>query len=210
MSIGRYGSGAEDPNTTWPIYLGDETLIRGYGYGSFSSDECVVNDAAPQTRRQPAARCSIDCSEARSLVVNAEFRIPLFGTEGFGLLNFPFLPTEVSPFFDAGVSYTNAQGPDFASHASANTIPANCAATSQRPDVDAAAGVLSVRRSHSGVQHRPVVPLQPDGLRDHGSVHRPSVPAAEEELGVGIPAGAGLVRLGWTDRQVDSYGERLG
>ena len=55
--------------------------------------------------------------------------------------------------------------------------------------------LLPVRRPHSGVQHRPVVPLQPDGIRDHGSLHRPSVPAPDEELGVGIPAGAGLVRL---------------
>ena len=40
--------------------------------------------------------------------------------------NFPFLPTEVSPFFDAGVSYTNAQGPDFRLTRSANTITAYC------------------------------------------------------------------------------------
>ncbi len=44
LSLGRYGSGAEDPNTTWPIYLGEETLIRGYGYGSFNSDECQVDN----------------------------------------------------------------------------------------------------------------------------------------------------------------------
>ena len=43
--------------------------------------------------------------------------------EGFGLLNFPFLPTEVSPFFDAGVAYTNAQGPDWRLASSANNVP---------------------------------------------------------------------------------------
>ena len=68
---------------------------------------------------------------SKAAVINAEFRIPLFGTEGFGLLNFPFLPTEVSPFFDAGVSYTNSQSPDFRFTREANTIPTNCAPASR-------------------------------------------------------------------------------
>jgi len=128
MSLGRYGNGAEDVNTTWPIYLGEETLMRGYGYGSFTSDECVVTGVAAGTQA-----ASVGCPAFQRLfgskvgVVNAEFRIPLFGTEGFGLLNFPFLPTEVSPFFDAGVSYTNAQSPNFRLTREANDIPTNCA-----------------------------------------------------------------------------------
>ena len=128
MSLGRYGSGAEDVNTTWPIYLGEETLMRGYGYGSFTSDECVVTGAAAGSQA-----ATVGCPAFQRLfgskvgVVNAEFRIPLFGTEGFGLLNFPFLPTEVSPFFDAGVSYTNSQGPDLRLTRNANDIPTNCA-----------------------------------------------------------------------------------
>ena len=130
ISIGRYGSGAEDPNTTWPIYLGEETLIRGYGYGSFSTDECTVSG-------QPAGvqNAQLGCPAFNRLfgskvgVVNAEFRIPLFGTEGFGLINFPFLPTEVSPFFDGGVSYTNNQSPNFRFASSANEIPAACVGT---------------------------------------------------------------------------------
>ena len=196
VSIGRYGSGAEDPNTTWPIYLGDETMIRGYGYSSFSNDECQVNGTAPGS-----AAAQVGCPTfqrlfgSKAAVFNAEFRIPLFGTEGFGLINFPFLPTEVSPFFDGGVSYTNNQGPDFRFTRSANDIPAKCQATTNYDaGPDPAAGVLSVRRSHSGVQHGTLVPLQPDGLRDHGSVPRASVPASAEELGLGIPAGARLVK----------------
>jgi Tol biopolymer transport system component len=122
LSIGRYGSGAEDPTTTWPLYLGDENLVRGYGYNSFSSNECVVNNASPQAG---AAGCPVfdRLLGSKVLVGNAEFRIPLFGVEGFGLFNFPFLPTEVSPFFDAGVAYTNAQGPDWRLASSANNVP---------------------------------------------------------------------------------------
>ena len=136
VSLGRYGNGAEDPTITWPIYLGDETMIRGYGYSSFSNDECQVNGVAPGS---PASQ--VGCPTFQRLfgskvaVVNAEFRIPLFGTEGFGLVNFPFLPTEVSPFFDAGVSYTNNQGPDFRLTRSANDIPLECQASpSATPD----------------------------------------------------------------------------
>ena len=65
---------------------------------------------------------------SKAAVINTEIRIPLFGTEGFGLINFPFLPTEVSPFFDAGVSYTNGQNPDFRFTRSADAIPASCSA----------------------------------------------------------------------------------
>jgi Tol biopolymer transport system component len=131
ISLGRYGSGAEDPITTWPIYLGDETMIRGYGYNSFTNDECQVTGQVPGS-----AAATVGCPTfqrlfgSRALVFNAEFRIPLFGTEGFGLINFPFLPTEVSPFFDGGVSYTSNQGPDWRFTRTANDIPVGCQATS--------------------------------------------------------------------------------
>ena len=125
VSIGRYGSGAEDPQMTWPIYLGEETLMRGYGYGSFSGDECATTGTVQSTGSQCPALQRLFGSKAA--VINAEFRIPLFGTEGFGLVNFPYLPLEVSPFFDAGVSYTNNQSPNFRLATEANTIPASCA-----------------------------------------------------------------------------------
>ena len=137
ISTGRYGSGAEDPNTTWPIYLGEETLVRGYGYGSFTSDECVVTGAqSTNTAQQIGCPVFQRLFGSKAAVMNAEFRIPLFGTEGFGLINFPFLPTEVSPFFDAGVSYTNSQGPDLRFARSANEIPKECAnLNSTSPDI---------------------------------------------------------------------------
>jgi Tol biopolymer transport system component len=131
MHVGRYGSGAEDVNTTWPIYLGDETLVRGYGLASFSSDECQITGT-----NSSATGCPVfdRLFGSKVDVANAELRIPLFGTEGFGLINFPFLPTEMAPFVDAGVSYTNAEGPDFRFTRSANSIPDNCpvAANSQQ------------------------------------------------------------------------------
>ena len=40
-------------------------------------------------------------------VVNFEIRVPLFGTERFGLFNFPYLPTTIFTFADAGVAFNS-------------------------------------------------------------------------------------------------------
>ena len=135
LSLGRYGGGAEDPNSTWPIYLGEETLMRGYGYNSFTNDECVVTNASSSSA--PSTGCPVfdRLFGSKVAVINTEFRIPVFGTEGFGLINFPYLPMEVSPFFDAGVSYTNEQGPDLRFATAANNVPSNC----QQPATNAQA-----------------------------------------------------------------------
>jgi hypothetical protein len=141
VSLGRYGSGAENINSTFPFNLGDETLMRGYGYGSFTNDECVVSGANANSLAAQAGGCPVlqRLFGSKVAVVNAEIRIPLFGTEGFGLFNFPFLPTEMAPFFDAGVSYTNEQLPDFRFATSANEIPNKCA----NPTTDAQAQQLA-------------------------------------------------------------------
>ena len=44
-------------------------------------------------------------------LANAELRIPLFGTSGFGLISSPLPPIEIAPFVDAGVAWTKASGP---------------------------------------------------------------------------------------------------
>src|SRR6185503_4962411 len=59
-------------------------------------------------------------------VFNAEMRIPLFGTAGFGLINFPYLPVELSPFFDAGIAWTSTQQPELRWATRADDTPTNC------------------------------------------------------------------------------------
>lgn len=105
MHYGRYGQDAED-SRLWPLYLGEETFVRGYGYGSIGADECLQTgtSSCPVFDRLLGSRV---------IVANTEFRVPLFGSPEFGLINFPFIPIEVSPFFDAGVAYTGSQPPDF-------------------------------------------------------------------------------------------------
>ncbi len=107
LYYGRLGSGAEDARL-YPLFLGSETLVRGYGAGSFDPAECSATTAnttdCPVIDRLLGSRIG---------VFNAEVRIPLFGTEQFGLINFPFLPTEISPFLDAGVAWAKGDSPKF-------------------------------------------------------------------------------------------------
>jgi hypothetical protein len=104
LHYARYGRDADNPNELSPMFLGDEILIRGYGYNSIDPrQECgTTPDRCPVFERLLGSRLA---------VVNAEFRIPLFGTSAFGLLDFPYLPLEVSPFVDAGLAWTSDQRP---------------------------------------------------------------------------------------------------
>jgi Tol biopolymer transport system component len=98
LTTGRFGSGARDQRMT-PLFVGYPTLVRGYEAGNFNPNECT------------AVTNSNDCPEFSRLlgssiaVANAEIRLPLFGIPGYGLLNFPFLPTEIAPFVDGGLAW---------------------------------------------------------------------------------------------------------
>lgn len=124
LHYGRYGKDAENYDRMSPIYLGEETLMRGYGYGSFTSDECVMDQVSGSVTSCPVFDRLLG---SRVGVINAEMRIPFFGTSGFGLINFPYLPLEISPFFDAGVAWTSDQSPELRYATDANDTPTNCA-----------------------------------------------------------------------------------
>ncbi|CAN5550674.1 basic secretory protein-like protein [soil metagenome] len=90
MHQGRYGPDAGTGNIN-PFFLGFDTLVRGYNYGSF----------------EPAEFQSISgrLFGSRMAVANVELRMPFLGTTGYGLINFPFLPTELIAFGDAGIAW---------------------------------------------------------------------------------------------------------
>ncbi len=104
LHYGRYGPDSDNRRIT-PLFIGYPTLVRGYSSGSFDYNECIASggtgDDCPAINR---------LAGSRFLVMNAELRIPLLGTRRFGLIRFPFLPTEVSFFLDGGVAWT-AQDP---------------------------------------------------------------------------------------------------
>jgi outer membrane protein assembly factor BamA len=105
MHVGRYGTDAENDRLV-PLYLGYPTLVRGYEIGSIDLSECTPdpNDpgACPEFDRLVGSRLG---------VLNLELRLPLFGTEGFGLFRTRFLPVELAAFVDAGTAWTEHTTP---------------------------------------------------------------------------------------------------
>jgi outer membrane protein assembly factor BamA len=123
IHYGRYGMDAENFNIISPLFLGEEQLIRGYSYGSFDVSECTDNGQT-STQSCPVFERLIG---SRMAVFNTELRIPLIGTSEFGLLNIPFLPVELAPFFDAGLMWTSDQQPVLRfKRASETERPASC------------------------------------------------------------------------------------
>jgi len=108
LHYGLYGKDAES-DRIGALFLGDGSLVRGYSYSSFSNADCVssgtgelAGSTCPQFDRLVGSRLA---------VVSAELRIPLFGTQGFGLIASPLPPIEIAPFVDAGVAWTKESGP---------------------------------------------------------------------------------------------------
>ena len=106
LYYGRFGKDAESGKIT-PLYIGQETLIRGYSFESFDVSECTDSgnsNACPEFDRLVGSRIG---------VANIELRIPLLGTREFGIIPWGFLPVEVAPFFDAGVAMAKGVSTDF-------------------------------------------------------------------------------------------------
>ena len=105
--FGRYGlptSGA-DFSIIGDLFLGDEYFMRGYSASSIDVNEC------PQLVITCAA---IDRLLGQRIgVVNLEVRIPVLGSERFGLISFPYLPTDLVGFVDAGVAWNQGDSPSF-------------------------------------------------------------------------------------------------
>lgn len=107
LHFGRYGRDAES-NFLGPIFLGDPMLVRGYSYDSFTYDECSQGTGSLQGSSCPEFDRLVG---SRIGVANVEFRIPLFGAAGFGVIQSAFPPLEISPFFDAGIAWTGSSSP---------------------------------------------------------------------------------------------------
>jgi outer membrane protein assembly factor BamA len=107
LHFGRYGKNLDpDRNTAaiQPYFLGYETFIRGYSFESFEAEECTATALEPGAVEGTCP--GFDRLFGHRLgVVNLELRVPLFGTSRFGLINFPYLPTEIFAFADAGVAF---------------------------------------------------------------------------------------------------------
>ena len=95
---GRYGEDSEDDRIS-PLFIGYATMVRGYESDSFSGSECTVTGNST-------------CAEFQRLIgskiahASFEVRVPLFGTEEFGIFENPYFPVELVGFFDIGAAWT--------------------------------------------------------------------------------------------------------
>jgi Tol biopolymer transport system component len=107
LHYGRYGRDGDDSTRMYPLFLGEETVMRGYGYGSFTGQECI------DSRFTGSTQCPVfdRLLGSRVALVSAEFRIPVFGVPEYGLINFPYLPLTISPFVDAGEAWYSYNRP---------------------------------------------------------------------------------------------------
>ena len=105
MYYGRYGTDSENPRLT-PLFLGNEALVRGYAVNSFGGRQCSSDN-------QGGACSEFDRLLGSKIALgNVEFRLPLLGTERFGLMETSFLPTELALFIDGGLAWTDEESPD--------------------------------------------------------------------------------------------------
>ncbi len=102
MHYGRYGlSSTVDEGFGFgplnPLFLGYETFIRGYAWESFEARECgQVTLSCPAVDRLLGNQLA---------VTSLELRFPLLGVEQYGIINFPYLPTELVLFADGGLAW---------------------------------------------------------------------------------------------------------
>jgi len=103
LHIGNYG--ADDDDLFAEEYLGfsyQPSYVRGYSFNSFDAEECFAEAGEGVGECAPLDRLI----GTRVAVAGLEVRVPLLGTEQFGLINAPYLPTELSAFVDSGVAWT--------------------------------------------------------------------------------------------------------
>lgn len=111
LHYGRYGLGQDEQTQDGfgllnPLFLGYETFVRGYAFESYSASDCTGGTA---TNTCP----SLNRLYGHKLAVGSvEMRIPFIGVEQFGIINFPFLPTELVAFADGGMAWDNPFNPD--------------------------------------------------------------------------------------------------
>jgi len=105
LHYGRYGLDAGEQTSDGfgilnPLFLGFETFVRGYAWESFEPYECAqgatLENSCPTLNRLYGNRLAVS---------SVEMRIPFIGVEQYGIINFPFIPTELVAFIDGGLAW---------------------------------------------------------------------------------------------------------
>jgi len=141
LHYGRYGLGEEEGQQGGfgllnPLFLGFETFIRGYAFESFSTEECVLSRASSVSSEATGCPSYDRLRGQRLAVANFELRVPFIGVERYGIINFPFLPTELVAFADAGVAWDSENEPTWEwSRSSTERVPVVSTGVSARMNI---------------------------------------------------------------------------
>ncbi|HKL09767.1 MAG TPA: basic secretory protein-like protein [Bacteroidales bacterium] len=99
LHYGRYGKSA---NKLYPIFLGNEYIIRGYNYNAFYKRDNLYTENYLDANR---------LSGSKIFAFNAEIRFPFTGIERLSLIKSKYLYSDLNLFFDAGVAWTKDKLP---------------------------------------------------------------------------------------------------
>jgi len=101
LHYGRYGKDADD-SRMWPMYMGYDTLVRGYDWNSFTAEEVDPTIGSFDLNRLYGSRM---------MVANFELRFPLFGAFKIGKGFYGIFPVDFIAFYDVGVAWDNQTEP---------------------------------------------------------------------------------------------------
>jgi hypothetical protein len=103
---GRHGPSA-DTDRLYPLYIGYQTIIRGYTQNSYDIYlECGV-DVTSVGAGEVSCPSFDRLLGSKMLFGNAELRFPLLGVLGLGSGYYGGLPIEMAFFGDAGIAWSN-------------------------------------------------------------------------------------------------------
>jgi hypothetical protein len=105
LHLGNYGARADDVFASEYLgYPNGLSFVRGYSFFSYDANECTGMSvgSCPTLNRLQGTRLAM---------ASIELRVPLFGNERYGLVNFPYLPTELALFADGGVAWSDEEAP---------------------------------------------------------------------------------------------------
>jgi hypothetical protein len=126
MHYGRYLGDSENDRLN-QLFLGYSTWVRGYSVNSFDTEDCQEDGACPEFNRLVGSRV---------FVVNFETRLPILGTEDYGLVNFRYLPTDIALFLDGGAAWGKGDWPELSIETHSNErIPVFSAGVALRVNI---------------------------------------------------------------------------
>jgi Tol biopolymer transport system component len=99
MHYGRYGKSAND---LYPLYLGNEYLIRGYNFNAFNKARESETDNFLDVN---------SLAGSKIIIFNSELRFPFTGVKRFSLIKSGYLFSDIVLFFDAGISWKKDRFP---------------------------------------------------------------------------------------------------